>query len=645
MPPKMKSQSSQAIVKKSQAAAPVRLPRPPISQSSLMFVPEDAVKGHRERLDCCVDWTLSGTAIRYHQLQCSREDIPVVSFTEALNNKIKHSILNGFLDENSTLTFQQHWDVTLPLAIWDSENGSEEKKILFKSDNNITEDLIALIKLAVKKNDREILRQELINTAVLRVTNTAMTNLDTGLLEFKKLVTLSLCGNYIDQIDCVMLPQGLACLELQANRISNLDSFVNLPPHLYYLGLSRNILTEENLQGITQFPRSLCVLDLSENEIYHLERLLDLLMRLPNLTSLLLAGNPCSVCAAYATTVTSRLQRLHWLDNRQVLKSDRKIPVGDKIFEPHPDDLKSAYFFFSIFRIMSVPLPPRPDKGSNGLFHVELELPLLDSKRRNYLMFGEVDTLTEMLLPPEDDYLSHSSGDGSKQSSKEAVYDINMEVMSEETDIYAKLEAKDSRIIQHYTTYQSNKVPWSKTMTFADPTVRIFCPDLRALRDTFRSNITVRLVYTLTTTHQKTPPKGKGKSGARLNKSVSVPKPITTAETSVTIATVKCSLKNPNWSQPSQHFHWDDSLRTNCAIHWGDGDLTVVNYAPRNAQQNVSKGKQREDTESHTKDRSNFPENMTIHVGFGIETLRNPLAPKPPAIIASDDHKRSKRQK
>lgn len=44
----------------------------------------------------------------------------------------------------------------------------------------------------------------------------------------------------------------------------------------------------------------------------------------------------------------------------------------------------------------------------------------------------------------------------------------------------------------------------------------------------------------------------------------------------MTLATINCALRQPDWSQPSQHFHWDESLDTNDAIHWGDGDLSVT---------------------------------------------------------------------
>lgn len=73
------------------------------------------------------------------------------------------------------------------------------------------------------------------------------------------------------------------------------------------------------------------------------------------------------------------------------------------------------------------------------------------------------------------------------------------ESASDETagNIFAHLEAKNSREIHHYITYESNKIPWNKIMNFQEPTVKIFCPDLIAVRNTFRSVITVRLIYTL----------------------------------------------------------------------------------------------------------------------------------------------------
>lgn len=71
------------------------------------------------------------------------------------------------------------------------------------------------------------------------------------------------------------------------------------------------------------------------------------------------------------------------------------------------------------------------------------------------------------------------------------------ETSESETDIYNKLTTKNSREIINYTIFESNHIQWNKMMTFQEPAVRIFCPDLRALRDTFRSEITIRFIYTL----------------------------------------------------------------------------------------------------------------------------------------------------
>lgn len=70
-----------------------------------------------------------------------------------------------------------------------------------------------------------------------------MTELDSGLLEYKNLVNLNLCGNYLSEIDGKLIPPGVRSLELQANRISDIGlSVEHLPFDLLYLGLSRNFL-------------------------------------------------------------------------------------------------------------------------------------------------------------------------------------------------------------------------------------------------------------------------------------------------------------------------------------------------------------------------------------------------------------------
>lgn len=104
---------------------------------------------------------------------CKKADLPTIPFSEALQNKIKKSIFNGFLDEESGLTLDQQWELLLPITLWDNDKFSnEEGKTCFNSINCITDDMVKLIKRAVKLGDREVLRKELKAVSVLRVNDT-----------------------------------------------------------------------------------------------------------------------------------------------------------------------------------------------------------------------------------------------------------------------------------------------------------------------------------------------------------------------------------------------------------------------------------------------------------------------------------------
>ncbi|XP_075991486.1 uncharacterized protein LOC142986750 [Anticarsia gemmatalis] len=595
MPPKEAPKKPQPTV--------VRLP---ISDSSLVYVPEDVIEGFQERLETGIDWTLLELGIRYHKRRTTkREEIPTMPFSEALENKIKKSVLDGFLDENSTLTLDEQWELILATTMWDNEMfASDEGKICFHNDNCVTNDMLKLIRKAVQTGDRRVLRKELKLVEVLKINDEKMTELDQGILEFKRLVSLNLCGNYIKDIDPDLIPQTLRSLELQANHIIDISAFAEfLPQDLLYLGLARNLLKGDI--RLSQLPYYLSVLDLSDNDLYHLDPILDALITLPNLISLYLAGNPCSVCAGYARNILMRLRRLKWLDSREIHASDRS--PASETFEMHPDDLRSTYFNFTVFRVMSAAQPPKPEKGAVTAFHVELEIPLLDVDRRRFLMFRRNESLTEMLPPPEDDELEpQPQASSAIPGQSRALLGTLDEASSHASDIYNHLVSKSSREIIHFTVFESNKVQWAKVMNFLEPTVKIFCPDLVALRNTFKSVITVRLVYSVV---NPKPAKADKKSMHALK----VP-----PEQRVVLATIKCALRNPDWSQQSQHFHWDDSLGTNDAIHWGDGDLAVLQYSQ--APVKVTKGKTEADTVASS--RQSPPDNLTCHFGFGIDTLR-----------------------
>ncbi|XP_063376049.1 uncharacterized protein LOC134663574 [Cydia fagiglandana] len=582
------------------------IPRPPISDSSLIFLPDDVLEGFQERLETGIDWSLEALARRYHRSKCLREHIPTVPFSEGLQNRIQKSILSGFLDENSPISLQDQWEILLPLTQWDVSKSNEEGKVCFRSVNCITDNVEKLIERAVKAVDRALLMKDLKEVPMLRILDSKITDLDSSLSEFTKLVTLNLCGNYIGDIDTTFLPRGLKLLELQANRISRTETFAeHLPPTLLYLGLAKNLLTNESLQGLPRLPRIITTLDLSDNDICNLQTVLNGLGSLPYLTALSLAGNPCSVCLGYSSIIALRLPKLQWLDSREILPTDR--PDGD-FWEPHPDDYRSNYFNFTVLRIMSIPQPPKPDKGVTTTFHVELELPLLDSKRRNFLMFRRNESLREMLPQPEGDSEVISAVKTRLSSiAVPSIAEIGVETSSHESNIYARLVPKESREILNYTVFESNKLQWNKMMNFQEPTVRIFCPDLVALRDTFQTVVTIRLVYTLVIGKPAKPEKG--------HKSTSTIHKLPPGESRVVLATIRCALKNPDWSQRSQHFHWDDTLGTNDAIHWGDGDLSILQYS--NTPVKSVKGKPESDLSKLT-----IPDNLTCQFSFGIDAIR-----------------------
>ncbi|XP_026324540.1 uncharacterized protein LOC113233601 [Hyposmocoma kahamanoa] len=581
----------------------ITLIRLPISDASLVFVPSNAIEGFQERIETGVEWVLTEQALRHHKALGGREHIPKVSFSKALKNKIENSIIGEFLDNKSSLTLRQHWEVTLPMTIFDIHKcANEEGKICYNSDNCITDNPKDLIKNAVIANSRKVLKQDFKKILVLRVIDAKITHLDNSIAKFPFLVTLNLCGNYIDALDTFFLPRNLRILELQANRISNLESFYNLPENLLYLGLAKNLLANASgLDILSRLSPHISAIDLSDNDIYDLEAVIEPLTKLQTLQSLVLAGNPCAMCLGYARFIITKMPGLKYLDNREIMLTNRP----EEPYEPHPDDLRSTYFLFTVIRIISAPLPPKVDKGVIATFHVELELPLLDSQRRMFLMFRRNGSLTELMPAPEDD---NTSDHDDKNI-------IENESASDETtgDIFARLEAKNSREIHHYTTYESNKIPWNKIMNFQEPTVKIFCPDLTAVRNTFRSVITVRFIYSLQTPSVKLDKKLDKKDKTSTIKSR--PK-----EMRATIASIKCALRPCDWSQPAQHFHWDDTLNTNEAVHWGDGDLSAVQYYAQGVTNKPQKGKPESDVTS----KQVAPENLTCHFSFGVESFRIP---------------------
>lgn len=132
------------------------------------------ITGFEERIETGIDWTLVEQSARHHKKAC-HESVPAVSFSEALKSKIDNSIFSSFLNEESGLSLDQQWELLLPITLWDNEKfATDEGKICFHNANNITDDMVKMIKRAVAVGDRDLLRKELKMVNVLRVNDSSV---------------------------------------------------------------------------------------------------------------------------------------------------------------------------------------------------------------------------------------------------------------------------------------------------------------------------------------------------------------------------------------------------------------------------------------------------------------------------------------
>lgn len=127
--------------------------------------------GFQERIETGINWTAIAWCLRRHKLRAlNREDLPIVTFSQALESKIKKSLLGGFLDEESNISLEDQWDLILATKLWDNEKfANAEAKACFVNENCVTNDVIPLIKMAIKAGDREALWERLLTVEVLRV--------------------------------------------------------------------------------------------------------------------------------------------------------------------------------------------------------------------------------------------------------------------------------------------------------------------------------------------------------------------------------------------------------------------------------------------------------------------------------------------
>lgn len=72
---------------------------------------------------------------------------------------------------------------------------------------------------------------------------------------------------------------------------------------------------------------------------------------------------------------------------------------------------------------------------------------------------------------------------------------LQEEPLSENAEELLFLQEKKPEAEPKPTSFKSPSIPWSKIMEFPPPCIRISTSNLTGLRDTFRSCVTIRVVY------------------------------------------------------------------------------------------------------------------------------------------------------
>ncbi|XP_031342279.1 uncharacterized protein LOC116170191 [Photinus pyralis] len=168
------------------------------------------------------------------------------SFTMAMKLKFRGSVFGSYLE---SFNFQQQQSRELNvnklgITLWDVRNFDVFEQQIYRSKNNLTDDLLPLLLKAVK--EKECIDWDYLydNIATLRMADFQITWLDADLLNFRRLRVLIIVGNWLSQINAEFLPRTLQYLECFANVIVDLTSLNKKPPQkLYHLGIGRNMLT------------------------------------------------------------------------------------------------------------------------------------------------------------------------------------------------------------------------------------------------------------------------------------------------------------------------------------------------------------------------------------------------------------------
>ncbi|KAI4466160.1 cuticle protein [Holotrichia oblita] len=297
------------------------------------------------------------------------------------------------------------------------------------------------------------------------------------------------------------------------------------------------------------------------------------------------------VCESYKHVIFKFLPHLLYLDNTKLLEKDRKI-----IDDPEAG-LNRAALIFTCHRIIGLPSPIK-EKGITQTIHVEVILPLMEEITDE----PEVeDIVEEIIIENKPGKQTNKKGKGKKgKGGKNLPYAAPDEYAQE-----IKAKIKD-------TSFKTEKVSWSKVIQFPENAIIVEAPDndFKAIRDTFRSIIKVKVVYLETgmEDHYKKAGKGgkkgkdkkrkdkknKGKqaatSSATTSEEVEHAKPQEVILKKVTLAKFDCELHDINWSDKTIDFYWADHPDANPNAIRVEGSLRAIQYIGETAAGGTKQG-------------------------------------------------------
>ncbi|XP_074040224.1 uncharacterized protein isoform X3 [Leptinotarsa decemlineata] len=532
--------------------------------SEIMEISEDFVKLFRQNKFNKMQWSKEETPIKDSRKY--REEMYskyILRFSNALLLALRKSVFGCYLN---SLNPQQNQDTDLnenKLAITEYiiRNLKEKEVKRFQEKNYLFEDTMKVLRKIIKYNGSVDLEYLMRNMRTLRITDFYVTHMDESVKSFLDLQFLILAGNNLRDLPGEFLPKNLIFLELYDNFMENFEHFVKKAP--------KTILH-------LGFSRN----NLDDNSSYHL-----------------LAGSNNFLKLSSLDLSENDIYNL-----RSVLAELR-----------------------GMMGLRALQLEGNPCYAKNNqTIHIEFNLPLLETVHTEKVAaeksFNIPDKSEKESQTPKKEKLQKvkESGSGTNKSSKKSK-------ISKQKSPYERSNEYDPDFEENSFSFKTARMPWNAVIEF--PPVFIESPehDLRAIRDTFRSRVEVRVVYLKTTHASKSKPKkekqsAKSKPASNIQKNVQVEDSEETILKKITLYRFNCDLKNIGWSDETIDYHWADHPQIGMDAIRMDGCLKNITYGKSmktKKTEPITAGELRNSQEIVQP----IPKIFTCQVGFGLKRI------------------------